>query len=391
LKIREISKGNWNVDVTIKGRRIREHGFTSKKRADEFVAELKVQAKRGKFGLELERPRVTVGELVRQHGSEIDQSRPRGRQLKKIVESFLASLPPGLYLDELRSAHLREWVKRLKVKGLGRRSCGPPGCNRYLAEVSVMLRAAPSMFSELDEDWRPPRIPWQKESRRGRERVISAEETRALLQELRFSSGRADGGKLAAKDVVSRRDVADCFEIALLTGMRGGEVRSLEWSEIELDQAEIHLPAHKTKTREPRVVLLNDRAVKIFGRRQKLRGQKGSLSGAPKHFNSRYVFPNERGDGPRKEISRVIRPVALQLGLRYGTNLPDGFTPHSTRHTATTEMLRRGHDLKTVQDVVGHSDKVMSLRYAHSTRESRRAAVADLVLPRQKVDKGKRA
>lgn len=248
-----------------------------------------------------------------------------------------------------------------------------------------MLRAAPRIFAELGEDWRPPRIPWEPESRRGRERVISAEERETLLEALRFPS-RASGKRLAPKDVIARRDVADCFELALNTGMRGGEVRCLEWSEVDLVEREIHLPAHKTKTKDPRVVPLNARAVEIFRRRWELRLKKVDIAGAPVHFGSRFVFPNERGDGPRKEISRMLRPLARSLGLRYGANTPDGFSPHTTRHTATTEMLRRGFDMKVVQDVLGHTDKTMTLRYSHSTRESRRRAV-DRCLPRLRLAK----
>jgi hypothetical protein len=78
------SSWEWRLDVTIARRRYRET-FTSKQKAAEFVAELKVQARRSKHGLERDRARVTVAELVAAHGSEVDQARPRGRQMKKIT------------------------------------------------------------------------------------------------------------------------------------------------------------------------------------------------------------------------------------------------------------------------------------------------------------------
>jgi len=77
--------GTWRVDVRVARRRIRERGFKTKKAAEDFVVELRSQAKRSKFGLEVDRPRVTVAELVLEHGSEIDETRPRGRQLKRII------------------------------------------------------------------------------------------------------------------------------------------------------------------------------------------------------------------------------------------------------------------------------------------------------------------
>ena len=349
----------WRVDVTIAGRRIREHGFATKKALDDFVVELRTQAKRGKHGLERSRPRVTVERLVTERILDIADT-PSGPRTKKVLDSFGASFPDGCVIDDVKISHLRDWTKGFKRSGLKGKSI-----NRYLAAVSAMFRAAPSMFVELEEDWRGPKIPWEKESRRGRERTISAEEQTALLQALRFPGLRKDGWHYPPKDVAARRDVADAFELALCTGMRGGEVRCLEWSEVDLNESEVHLPGHKTKTREPRDVLLNKRAVEILRRRFEAR-------------SSRFVFPNPAGDGPRTEISRIIRPVARALGLRYGRNLSDGFSPHDTRHTATTTMLRRGHDMKTVQDILGHSDKIMTLRYSHSTRMSRRDAVEDL-------------
>lgn len=385
MKIWRTDEKAWQCDVTIAGRRVRESGFATKKKLEDFIVELRMQAKRGRFGLDLDRPRVTVAQLVTARGAEFEETTASGRQKKRILTSFLQSLPPDLELQELRTAHVQDWVRALRRTGLGRGPLTPGSCNRYLAEVSVMLKAAPLYLVEVDEAWRPPRLPWQKDTSRGRERVISDEEQKLLLDHLRFPR-RRDGKALRARDVAARRDVADCFEIALLTGMRGGEVRRLEWSEVFFDHAEIHLPAHKTKTKTPRVVMLSPRAVGILRRRRK------------KEI-SRWVFPNPTGERPRRDISFVIRPIALELGLRYGAKISDGFTPHSTRHTATTKMLRAGFDLKTVQDVVGHSDKVMSLRYAHSTAESRRRAVESLAQmskrsgaktsPRQKVDNEK--
>lgn len=352
--------GTWKVDVTIARRRIREHSFATKKAAEDFIVELKSQAKRGKHGLERDRARVTVARLVEERLLDIADT-PSGPRTKKILESFGASFETGFVIDEVRISHIRDWTRGYKRAGLKGKSI-----NRYLAAVSAMFRAAPSMFVELEEDWRGPKIPWEKESRRGRERTISAEEQKTLLEALRFPGRRSDGWKFAPKDVTARRDVADCFELALSTGMRGGEVRCLEWSEVDLSEAEIHLPGHKTKTREPRDVLLNKRALEILRRRFEAR------------ISQRFVFRSKEGDWPRPEITRIIRPVARALGLRYGRNLSDGFSPHDTRHTATTTMLQRGHDMKTVQDVLGHSDKVMTLRYSHSTRASRREAVEDL-------------
>ena len=146
MKISWSKEKAWQVDVTIAGKRIRETGFDRKSDAEDFVVELRMKAKRSRFGLESERPRITVAELVQEHSSDIDKTRPRGRQMGKILKSFLASLPADLELGDLRTAHFREWLKDLKRNGLGRGPLGPASCNRYLAEISVMLKAAPAIF-----------------------------------------------------------------------------------------------------------------------------------------------------------------------------------------------------------------------------------------------------
>lgn len=367
MKIFFTKEKGWQIDVTVAGQRIRESGFGKKKEAEEFFLELKMQAKRGKYRLERDRELVTVERLVAER--LVDTSKhAAARQVKRILKSFAASFPADFPIEDVTAGHVREWAREFKRRGLKAETI-----NRYLYIVAAMFRAAPSMFPDIEEDWRGPKFYFEKVSQRGRQRVISDEESTTLLEALRFPGRNKDGGRYGPPIIFARREVADCLELALNTGMRGKEVRCLEWSEIELAEGEIHLPGGKTKTGEPRDVLLNQRALDILRRRLEAR-------------TSRFVFPNPKGDRPRTEISNVIRPVARRLGLRYGRNLPDGFSPHDTRHTATTRMLRRGHDLKTVQDVLGHSDKVMTLRYSHSTRASRRAAVDDLGRTSGKVE-----
>ena len=48
---------------------------------------------------------------------------------------------------------------------------------------------------------------------------------------------------------------------------------------------------------------------------------------------------------------------------------------HDLRHTAATRMVQGGADLVTVRDILGHSNIKMTVKYAHSTPESRKQAV----------------
>jgi integrase len=231
--------------------------------------------------------------------------------------------------------------------------------NKELGYVSATLNDAPHLFRAL-ADYRPPRIPWQKVSKRKRKRPITEEEDARLLEALRAPRQPRE----QPTTTHARREIADIFEINLNTGMRGGETVKLTWTQVNFNSGEIYL--RKTKNGEGHYVPINSRVRAILLERFVRR-------------TSQYVFPNPEGTGPRYNYSKTFRRVAEALGLPYGQRLDYGFTMYSTRHTATTRMLRAGNDVSAVQEVVGHSDRTMTLVYSHASSETRKRAVESLV------------
>ncbi len=231
--------------------------------------------------------------------------------------------------------------------------------NKQLATVSGMLKRIPEIFKDY-ADYRPPKFPWEKVSLRRRQRPLTEEEDTIMLAALR--GPRRQGERALAYQ--ARLEVADLFEVNLNTGMRGGETVQLTWPQIDFVGGEIYLG--QTKNGDDRFVPMNSRVHEILSRRYQSR-------------TSKYVFPNWEGTQPRLNYAKTFRLAAERAGLPYGRRAINGFTMHSTRHTATTRMLRKGSDVRTVQEIVGHSDMTMTLVYSHATSESRKRAVESLV------------
>ena len=108
------------------------------------------------------------------------------------------------------------------------------------------------------------------------------------------------------------------LQLSPLVFVRPGELRHMEWSEVDFDEALWSIPAEKMKMREPHLVPLSRQSVKILKEVKKLTGA------------SKYAFPSGR------TFDRPMSNNAILAALRRMGYTKDEMTPHGFRAMART-------------------------------------------------------
>jgi integrase len=154
---------------------------------------------------------------------------------------------------------------------------------------------------------------------RPRERVLTHDEIRIIWKacddwEAETLAFAEKGERKAPGGFTLLTDYPRAVQLLLLTGMRAQEVGDLHWEEIQLDNAEIRLGPHRTKSKRELCIPLSDMAVEIL--------RKAELNRRP---GDPCVFG--RGDG---------RPIVLD-GIPWKEGLYLGDT-----EAKITKRLKRG-------------------------------------------------
>lgn len=181
--------------------------------------------------------------------------------------------------------------------------------------------------------------------------VLDVDEARALLDVAAELAAEGEPGALRDRAVL---------EMLYATGVRVSELVGLDLAALDRPQRTVRVLG---KGGGERVVPYGVPADRALGEWLE-RGRPQTVTDA----SPSAVFLGARGGrlGARAVRERVHALTAL-------AQVRD-LAPHGLRHSAATHLLAGGSDLRTVQEVLGHSSLATTQRYTHVTPERLRAA-----------------
>lgn len=159
-------------------------------------------------------------------------------------------------------------------------------------------------------------------------------------------------------------DLTDCYsyrnkamlELLYSTGLRVSELVNLELSNIDLESCTLKTIG---KGNKERIIPISDYA--LYYVEKYINEYRGSM--LKKGVNN-YVFINNHGNVmTRQGFFKIIKKLASEKDIK------TPISPHTLRHSFATHLLDYGADLRSIQEMLGHSNLSTTQIYTHVSSE----------------------
>lgn len=156
-------------------------------------------------------------------------------------------------------------------------------------------------------------------------------------------------------ELLRKRDSA-IYELLYATGIRVSELVNIKLSDLDLESSELLIFG---KGQKERIVILGSHAKKAV--EYYIKQIRPQLSGGKQ---TNLLFLNKSGTKiTQRSIERNLVAYARKAGL------DKKITPHTIRHSFATHLLDGGADLRTLQELLGHSSLATTQIYTHVTKD----------------------
>lgn len=264
------------------------------------------------------------------------------------LESFLTHLEKlGIAeFSQLELTHIRSWLAYLQSTGISRATLA-----RRIVSIRAFTYWAASqgwIASDLGAELAIPK------PHRTLPEVLDIADTDIVIASMQTRVAE-DPTPLAIRDLAM-------IELLYATGIRVSELCGLDLKSFDQNRNTVQVLGKGSKER---VVPVGIPAVKAL--------QRYLTSARPALLNEKSesaIFLGSRG---KRIDQRTVREVVYGAMQAVGSTMG----PHGLRHTAATHLLEGGADLRTVQEILGHSSLATTQIYTHVSPERLQRAYKD--------------
>ncbi len=236
---------------------------------------------------------------------------------------FLDQKPEDVDYLDIRSFLAALHQRKLKKSSISRKLAGIRSFFKYLHREGYVKKNPAKLVSSPKVEKSLPKF-------------LTIDEIIALVE-----SPKGDAFKPA-------RDKA-MIELLYSSGLRVSELTSLDITDLDFRESMIRV---KGKGRKERIIPVGSKAMEAIGNYIPERVSLKKKSSA--------LFLNNRGN---RLTQRSVRRILLQYSRMI--NLKGSLSPHTLRHTFATHLLNEGADLRSIQELLGHSSLSTTQKYTH--------------------------
>jgi len=255
---------------------------------------------------------------------------------------FLISGAEGPYHEDVLSGAITSADVRAFVQSLYER-CEKVSIARKLSSIRSFFRF---LVRKGEIAVNPAELVPSPKTGRFLPSALTAEETEALIDSVPVARG--------GDSFTALRDLA-ILEVLYSSGIRVGELTGLRHRDLDMEGGVIRVLGKGGKTR---IAFLGSGARSALKAYLEARGKGGAekeLAGADSHvfiagLKSAKVIS-------ARTVQRLVRKYALSSSIN---KTP---TPHTLRHSFATHLLDSGVDLRSIQEMLGHSKLSTTQRY----------------------------
>ena len=329
----------YQTDITLNYKRIRRYAGRTKEEAKAFLAKLVLAAKDGKLE-ELLNPKKTCdtfGEYAEGLLKSAEWKEKRSAKRNEISLRYLNHTFKDVRLSDINPGIVRKYITERKEANMS-----PASINRELSLLKTILYSAEYDGLIASNPIRGRRVK-KLEENNSREKVIL--DMKLKDADLRRLLDSADP------------DFKPVLIIALITGMRLGEILKMKWNDINFRLGTIRIPKENSKSKKERVIPFDSVIFNVLDSMER---------------KGKYVFMSDRTGKRRKDIRKAFKAACKCAGIPSGRK--KGLTFHDLRHLAAYRLVKLT-DIVTASKILGHSDVKMTLRYCHPSDKDKQLAI----------------